>query len=232
MHIPKTRWSAFAVHFGLSLMIFLALLGIILFLWYPGALFAAAGGWQGLRIVIGVDLVLGPLLTLIVYNLAKPRRLLYRDLAMVGAIQLSCLSAGVFIVYAERPVAVIFSGDTFHALKRSEFVAHGQDPDSLPLRWMRPSYFRVETKASNREEAELIDQLNKFIGKEVLFRTDLYRPLPRTITEARQILAFNSLPQSPRCPDHCLSAELESVYGQGTVCFDPARQCLEGFVAK
>lgn len=232
MHLPKHRWSAFAVHFGLSLMIFLALLGIILWFWYPGALFAAAGGWQGLRIVIGVDLVLGPLLTLIVYNLSKPRRLLYRDLAIVGAIQLSCLSAGVFIVYAERPVAVIFSIDTFHALKRSEFVAHGKDPDTLPLDWMRPSYFRVALPATNRQEAQLIAQLNQLVGKDLLFRTDLYRPLPRNIAESRRILAFNSPSQSAQCPDHCLSAELESVYGQGMVCFDPARQGLEKFVAK
>jgi len=232
MNIPKNRWSAFAVHFGFSLLIFIALLGIILLFWYPGALFATAGGWQGIQIVVGVDLVLGPLLTLIVYNLDKPRRLLYRDLAIIGAIQLSCLSAGVYIVYTERPVAVIFSIDKFYALKKSEFIANGKDPKTLHLGWLSPTFFQVNLQASSREEAKLIEQLNALAGKSALFRTDLYGPLPRSVTEAKTTLAFSSQPQASRCPEQCLTAELVTAYAQGSVCFDPAKQCLEKFVAK
>jgi len=232
MKMPKNRWVAFATHFGLSLLIFLGLLGIIVFLWYPGALFAAAGGWQGIRIVVGVDLVIGPLLTMIVYNLAKPRRLLYRDLAIVGAIQLTCLVAGVAIVYTERPVAVVYCLDKFYALKRSELVAHGKDPKRLPLRLMTPSYFQVEQKATSQEEAELIRQINAFIGKDQVFRTDLYQPLCRTIPEAQRLMSLNPQPRSPGYPDRCLTAELVTVYAEGSVCFDPVQQRLEKFVAR
>jgi len=230
--LPKNRWQAFAAHFGLSLLIFFALLGVIIFLWYPGALFSAAGGWQGIRIVVGVDLVLGPLLTLIVYNLAKPLRLLYRDLAFIAAIQFICLAAGVAIVYSERPVAVIFSVDKFYALKKSEFIANGKDPHSLSLRLLTPSYFQVKSKASNLEEAKLIEQLQALTGKGLVYRTDLYQPLPRTLPEAVQALGFDSRAQASGCPAGCIPSQLVTVYAQGAVCFDPARQRLVKFIAK
>ena len=59
-----SRFSAFSIHFGISLLIFAALSAVILLVWYPGYFFELDGGWEGLRIIIGVDLVLGPLLTL------------------------------------------------------------------------------------------------------------------------------------------------------------------------
>ena len=131
MQLPKNRWYAFASHFALSLLIFLALLLVITLLWYPGALLSAAGGWQGIRIVIGVDLVIGPLLTLIIYNTAKPRKLLYMDLMIIAMIQLSCLAAGTFIVFDERPVAVTYVNDKFYTLKKSDFIKAGIDTESL-----------------------------------------------------------------------------------------------------
>lgn len=233
MQLPKNRWQAFAAHFAISLLIFFALLAIILFLWYPGALFNGAGGWQGIRIVVGVDLVLGPLLTLIVYNLTtKPRRLLYRDLFVVGCVQLSCLVAGVGIVYGERPVAVIYSIDKFYALKKSDFVANGKKPQELGLHPMTPAVFQVELGAGSREEAELLSKINQLVGKNVLFRTDLYQPLPRTMPETEHVFRFTPLPRHPAHPEHCLTAELVSAYAEGLVCFDPTTQHFEKFLAK
>ncbi len=66
------RWKAFAIHMGASLLLFLGLLLIIINVWFPGILFSIDGGWDGLKILLGVDLVLGPLLTLLVYKAGKP----------------------------------------------------------------------------------------------------------------------------------------------------------------
>ncbi|MCG6936115.1 MAG: hypothetical protein LJE73_09510, partial [Proteobacteria bacterium] len=69
---PISRWRAFLIHLGISLVIFLILAYIILIKWYPVPFFYTDGGWQGVRIVAAVDLVLGPLLTLLVYKHGKP----------------------------------------------------------------------------------------------------------------------------------------------------------------
>ena len=55
-----SRWKAGAIHFLISLAIFLGLLAVILLLWYPGILFSIDSGWAGLQLVIGVDLIAGP----------------------------------------------------------------------------------------------------------------------------------------------------------------------------
>lgn len=74
-----SRWKAAAIHFSISLLVFLFLLTLILWLWYPGILFSIDGGWSGLRLVIGVDLLLGPLLTLVVFKSGKPGRQINSD---------------------------------------------------------------------------------------------------------------------------------------------------------
>ena len=105
------RYQACLSHFVISLMIFLFLLGIIVFIWYPGDLIHA-GGWQGIKIVAGVDLVLGPLLTLVIYNPKK--KSLPFDLLIIALIQISALGYGVWNVYNEKPGILVLSYDGFY----------------------------------------------------------------------------------------------------------------------
>ena len=86
------RWKAFGIHLAISLVVFLALLGIIILLWYPGILFSIDGGWEGLKIVMGVDVVLGPLLTLVVFKVGKPG--LKFDLTCIAVAQIACMVTG------------------------------------------------------------------------------------------------------------------------------------------
>ena len=67
-----TRIGAFLIHLGVSFAIFLALASLVVFVWYPDFFFSTDGGWQGMRIIIAVDLVLGPTLTLIVFKPGMP----------------------------------------------------------------------------------------------------------------------------------------------------------------
>jgi len=105
--ILKQKLKAVGTHLGISLTIFAALLYLIVFHWYPQPFFAADGGWQGIRIIIAVDLVLGPFLTAIVYR--KPKRGLVLDLTLIGLVQLTALVWGIHTVYGQRPVLVVFA---------------------------------------------------------------------------------------------------------------------------
>jgi hypothetical protein len=118
------RFGAFAVHLGLSLIIFFCLGYLILYHWYPDFFFASDGVWQGIRIVAMVDLVLGPTLTLIVYKKGKPR--LRFDLTTIAAVQMICLAAGVWVVYSERPIAMVFADGSFHSMAVDDYVKAGQ----------------------------------------------------------------------------------------------------------
>jgi len=113
------RFGAFAVHLGISLIIFVILGYVILYHWYPDFFFASDGGWQGIRIVALVDLVLGPVLTLIVYKKGKPS--LRFDLTCIGVFQAVCLIAGMWVVYSERPIAIVFSDGIFRSMTQDDY---------------------------------------------------------------------------------------------------------------
>lgn len=123
------RFGAFAVHLGISVLIFLILGYIILFHWYPDFFFTSDGGWQGIRIVAFVDLVLGPVLTLVVFKKGKPS--LRFDLTCIAVLQAVCLTAGMWVVYSERPIAMVFADGSFQSMTIDDFTEAGQPTPHL-----------------------------------------------------------------------------------------------------
>jgi hypothetical protein len=114
-----SRFRAFLIHLGISLSIFAVLAYLVMEVWYPDFFFQTDGGWQGLRLLLGVDLVLGPLLTLIIYRAGKPG--LRFDLTVIGVVQAGCLAAGVWIVHGERPLAIVYVDGSFYSVTAQSF---------------------------------------------------------------------------------------------------------------
>ncbi len=120
------RFGAFLAHLGISLAIFAALAAVVIFIWYPDFFFTTDGGWQGIRLIAMVDVVLGPLMTLIVFDRRKPE--LKRDLTIIGMIQAACLAGGVYVVYTERPLALVYVDGQFNSMS-----AHSYTDVGLPV---------------------------------------------------------------------------------------------------
>lgn len=109
-----SRLQVFSVHLGISLLIFTALAIAMVSHWFPGPFFATDGGWQGMRIIAAVDLVLGPSLTLIFFAPKKKKhRALLFDLVSIATVQVIALVWGTWTVYNERTVAIAFSNNQF-----------------------------------------------------------------------------------------------------------------------
>ncbi len=102
-----TKLKATGVHLCISVLIFVYLTYKILYDWYPDPYFAVDGGWQGIRLVGAVDLVLGPLITFLIFDSRKKRREILFDLLTIAVIQLGALGYGVHATYSQRPVAVV-----------------------------------------------------------------------------------------------------------------------------
>lgn len=109
-----TRWQAFLVHLAISALIATVVVGLVVALWYPPPYFAAMGGETLLRLLIGVDVVLGPLVTLIVFDPAKPH--LRYDLMAVAALQVAALAYGGYVMFDARPVYDVFVKDRFETV--------------------------------------------------------------------------------------------------------------------
>ena len=102
-----SKSAAFSLHLALSLVIFSSLVAMMLLFWFPGELFFIDGGWQGLKLVAMVDLILGPALTLILYKPGKPK--LIFDMSLIAAIQIAALAYGFYTTHQQRTIALVFS---------------------------------------------------------------------------------------------------------------------------
>jgi hypothetical protein len=106
---------------AISLVIFFILLICITQYWYPGILFDTGNGWKAIGIIIGIDLVLGPLLTLIVFNHNKTS--LKFDLWVIALVQTTALIYGTWTIHQTRPIALAFINSSFLTLYANSDVA-------------------------------------------------------------------------------------------------------------
>lgn len=113
MNTGMNRLRAAAVHLFLSGIIASAITALILLLWYPGQFAQVAKGLKLILLVVGVDIVMGPLLTFVVFNPKKCSRELLRDISVIAALQLCALAYGAHTVFVARPVALVFEGSNF-----------------------------------------------------------------------------------------------------------------------
>lgn len=125
------RLKATGIHLGLSAVAFAVALYLILARWYPGFHFAVDGGWQGVRIMALVDLVLGPLLTLVIFNPFKARRLIVFDLACIGLAQLGALAWGFYAVHGQQPASINFYVGIFYSMPLSSVRAEAGAAEAL-----------------------------------------------------------------------------------------------------
>lgn len=112
------------IHLGISAGIALLSMLVIFGLWYPAPLSSAQGVSRLVLIMIGVDVVIGPLITLIVYVPGK--KSLRFDLAVIAALQTTALLYGLQAIHGGRPAYVVFSVDRFDVVAYQDV-----DRDSL-----------------------------------------------------------------------------------------------------
>ncbi|MEM9601353.1 MAG: hypothetical protein AAGA11_00700 [Pseudomonadota bacterium] len=179
--MTASRYTVVGAHLLLSAALLGGLLVVMLTLWYPAGLFGVAGGWQGLRILAPIDLVLGPLLTLMFYRPGK--RGVVRDLAVIGCVQIAALSYGLFAVYQQRPVAIVFAEGEFIAVTPAD-----RDEANAALR--ARDYRPVDPRTLSEATPPLVvarpvppDEYGSYITSlfndmpELAMRADRYEPL-------------------------------------------------------
>ena len=123
----KKRLGASGIHLGISLAIAGLVAALVFGLWYPYPYREISGGRELFMLVVVVDVVMGPLITLAIFNLNKPRRELLFDLTAVGLLQLAALGYGLWTVFAARPVHLVFE---YHRMA----VVHAADVDATSLK--------------------------------------------------------------------------------------------------
>ena len=144
-----------------------AVCALIFFVWYPHPYFQAVGAWSVLRILVGVDLVLGPVLTLILFKPGK--RGLKFDLCFIACVQLAAFVYGITVIYGERPYVNVFAVDRFSVYAYRDIDGE-QWEDALgagrldPKPWRGPALV-VATKPADLAGAQRLLEETLFGGK-------------------------------------------------------------------
>jgi len=179
-----SRWKASGIHLLLSIAIASTVLVIMLTLWYPWPLFEAAGGSRLIFILAGVDVTLGPLITLVIFKSGKPG--LKFDLTVIALLQVTALVYGVHTVYLARPVYLVFTVDRFDLVTVKDL-----DPEDLaqvtrtqfkrpPLG--RPSYAAAVLPADPAARSKILD--TSFAGKDLQMYPQYYVPYEQEAANA------------------------------------------------
>lgn len=109
-----TKIKAAFIHLSLSIVIIGILFSIVYLIWYPKPFFNFSGVVKPFKLLILVDVIIGPILTFIVYKQGK--KSLKFDLSVIAIIQLSAMIYGSYIIYSGRPSTVVFNNGQFQYL--------------------------------------------------------------------------------------------------------------------
>ncbi len=154
-----SKIKAFLIHLSISVVIFITVLLLCLFTWYPEFYFTASDTRIPIYTIVFVDVGIGPLLTLIVYKRGKPGLLL--DLAMIVLFQIVALAGGIWVLYSERPVLTVFHQGYYFCLNTSFATAASADMSKFPRTdRLIPNAF-LPRPATPEEKKRREDILNK-----------------------------------------------------------------------
>ena len=152
-----SKLRAALIHFCISAMVVGPVLAVIFFLWYPTPFFDIVGAWDVVRVLVGVDLVLGPFLTFIVYKKNKPR--LKFDLAVIAVVQLTALVYGVDAIYQERPYYMVFAVDRFSVLAEKDVDAAELDRKRFKKPLVGPIYALAQLPEDTQAQQALLFEI-------------------------------------------------------------------------
>lgn len=156
---------------------------IVRYVWYPSYYYTVLNTTHIFMILASTVLVIGPLLSLIVYK--ADRHLFFKDLSVILLLQMSALLLGVKTLYSERPLFLVFSVDRFVIItansidqsKISPFVSSETLEANEPL--VVAAYLPRGVNVS-----VMIDIMNG--APDIEFRPELYEPIQYQIEGVKQ----------------------------------------------
>ena len=165
-------------HLLLSLVV-AGIAGALVFLvWYPAPYQNLSGGRELFWLVMMVNVISGPLLTAVLFNPAKPRRELYRDLLMVALIQLGALGYGLQTVWAARPLFLVLELDRFKVLGRPDlpgFSLSALSSNLMPTFFSGPVAVAIRDPKDEKERQTVLFESVQG-GRDYAERPEFYIP--------------------------------------------------------
>ena len=172
-----TRWQAAGLHLLISALIAASVLTLMLAVWYPRPLFEAEGGLGLVFILVGVDVVIGPLITLIIFKPGKWG--LKFDLYTIATLQLAALFFGGHVVFEARPVFLVLVKGQFEVVTAAElhpkWLEEARRPEFRSLPVAGPTLVAFDMPAGEKENQGMVFSA-LFEGRDLQHYPKYYAP--------------------------------------------------------
>lgn len=179
------RWKAATIHLSISFVLATTIGALLYFLWFPPPYFIAAGASKLIILLMGVDIGIGPLLTLIVFTPDKPRKLLRLDLSVIAVLQTIAFAYGVHVIAAARPVFVVAAVDRLKLVSADELadadLAQGSQTAFRTRSWTGPVLVGVQTGSKGFDALKVLDT-----GKDLVQLPRYYQPYEQVVDKLMQ----------------------------------------------
>ncbi len=159
----KFRFQAFGLHLLASAAILSLTLGTLYLGWYYWPGWYLADVPRVVAVMAGVDVVLGPTLTLIIATPKKSRRELTRDISMIAAVQLIALIYGAASLWHGRPLYYAFSENVLQMVQAYDLdadeveLARRQNAPYLPHWYSLPRWIWAPLPEDPHERSKIVE---------------------------------------------------------------------------
>lgn len=152
------RVRAAGIHLVISSTVAALVLALVYLGWYRSPLDRISGVDSIIMLLLAVDVALGPLMTLVVFN--RRKRSLRFDMASIALLQVAALGYGLHAVEAGRPHYIVFVVDRFEVVSRSDLrpsdiAAASSEAAAVPL-FLGPKLVRAEPFEDSKRRYELL----------------------------------------------------------------------------
>lgn len=180
------RLLAGLIHLSISAILGLLAVGVVFLLWYPQPLQTATGVTDVFLIVLGVDVVIGPLLTTLVYRPGK--KSLRFDLSTIALLQIFAFAYGIWTVAEGRPAWLVYNAGRFDLVQAYQIDQRKVADASTEYRsssWLGPRWVSARMP-ENPEERKAITLEAMLAGVDIAQRPQLYRSLDEDAKALRE----------------------------------------------
>lgn len=185
LHAPKNRWTAAPLHLLLSLTAVGATVAAVILWCFPGGLQRTSDIGHMFKLMLLVDVVLGPLLTLLVYKPGKKG--MKFDLACIAVLQLAFLTYGALTLWKSRPLYLVGTQESFTVVFANEVDAKAIET-GREKHWPRfhatgPWLVAIDVGSKKAKSALALAWIN---GADPVRDPTRYRPYAELATSIRQ----------------------------------------------
>ena len=177
-YMLSRRISYFVKHLALSCLVAVCSLYLIFFVWYPQPLAKANEVEHIFLLLLAIDVIVGPLLSLLVYKEGK--KSLKFDLLVIIILQISAFMYGMHTIAQGRPAWLVFYYDRFDQVTAVEINNLNVDKAKIEYQnasWFGPKFIAVEF--SNNPSIRKQDTLQELKGTTLAMRPERYLPFSK-----------------------------------------------------